>query len=398
MELVSRREVNALSLKNYAYISPEMLKWARSETPFCDLADVAARTQIDIEELLNWESGQSLPSITNAKKLAYLYDVPLACFYLSCPPARKPRPYVDRRTPAGIYGKSLSYNLWREIRNTMFNREVAVELMGDDIKTFTTIPIVKATDSVEVTAAAIRDFLGMKTSFLYKNEYGYNAYNYFRDIIEKKGIMVTQLVGIERDEIRALSIYFDTMPIISINGKDWERSKVFSLFHEIAHLIRRSSSLCSIAFDEYDDAEEMICNSIAAATLLPEAEFRRLSSKFFLVYNDWSNSCLAKLADSFGTSTSVVLRRLFSLSVIKPDYFYKRLSELKEEFENSGAENKNAFCPDYYYKYLNKEGRLFPRVVLSAYSRGLLSYGEMCQTLNLSSAHIGNVEQAVMYS
>lgn len=386
-----------MSSRIFAYVSPEMLRWARSETPFKNVPDVATKLSLNVEDILAWESGLTYPSITNAKKLAKLYDVPLACFYLPCPPAKKPRPYVDRRTAYGVSGVEISYSLWREIRRIMFNREIIVDLLNEETKSLSSIPLVNSSDSVEVVASTIRDFLNIKLPFKYKSSYGNNAYNFFRDVIEKKGIMVAQITAVDKNEIKALSIFYDTVPIIAVNGKDWERSKVFSLFHEMAHLVRRSSSLCSIDFETTNDSEEQICNSIAAATLLPKHEFNEVSSRNYLYYGEWTDLCLQKIADSFGTSTSVVLRRLYSLKIIDATYFFNRLKELNDSFLDSGADNKNGFPVEYFYKYINMEGRLFPRVLFSAYSRGDVSYGELCRNLNLSPVHIGNVEQAVMY-
>ena len=48
-------------------------------------------------------------------------------------------------------------------------------------------------------------------------------------------------------------------------------------------------------------------------------------------------------------------------------------------------------------RYINKEGRLFPKTIISAYYKGNISYGEMCQKLNVNSKHIANMEQAVMF-
>ena len=52
--------------------------------------------------------------------------------------------------------------------------------------------------------------------------------------------MVAQITGVSLSEMRGISMYYDTFPIIAINNKDFERAKVFSLFHEVAHLVRRS--------------------------------------------------------------------------------------------------------------------------------------------------------------
>lgn len=386
-----------MSGRNYAFVSPEMMKWARSETPYKDVSEVAAKVSLNAEDITSWESGKSLPSVTSAKKLAKLYDVPFACFYLPCPPAKKPRPYVDRRTAYGVSGVEIGYVLWREIRRIMFNREIIIDLLSEESKALSSIPLVNSSDSVESVACTIRNYLGIKLPFKYKTSYSNNAYNFYRDVIEKKGIMVAQITAVDKSEIKALSIFYDTVPIIAVNGKDWERSKVFSLFHEMAHLVRRSSSLCSIDFEKTDDSEEQICNSIAAATLLPEHEFKEVSSKCFSNYKSWTDSCLQKIADSFGTSTSVVLRRLYALNIVDAKYFFARLKDLNEAFLDSGADNKKGFPVDYFYKYINMEGRLFPRVLFGAYARGDVSYGELCRTLNLSPVHISNVEQAVMF-
>ena len=77
--------------------------------------------------------------------------------------------------------------------------------------------------------------------------------------------------------------------------------------------------------------------------------------------------------------------RLFSL---RPYDAAKKLAEDMAQDDD--------FRIKFYIKYLSKEGYLFPRIVVSAYNRGDLSYGELCQTLNMKSKHISSIERAVM--
>ena len=49
------------------------------------------------------------------------------------------------------------------------------------------------------------------------------------------------------------------------------------------------------------------------------------------------------------------------------------------------------------YSYLNKEGYLFTKTIMTSYSKGIISYGEMCHTLNVGSCHIDKMERAVMF-
>lgn len=102
--------------KNYAYVNPQMLVWARSETPFTTTEAVEMLfPAITAKNLDEWESGDDYPSITEAKKLASIYKLPFATFYLSEAPAKKVKRYTDRRTLKGFYSENISYALWCEI-------------------------------------------------------------------------------------------------------------------------------------------------------------------------------------------------------------------------------------------------------------------------------------------
>ena len=80
--------------KNYAYVNPEMLVWARSETPFRTPEAVEeAFPTITAKNLNAWENGEDYPSITEAKKLASIYKLPFAAFYLSKAPSKKIKRY-----------------------------------------------------------------------------------------------------------------------------------------------------------------------------------------------------------------------------------------------------------------------------------------------------------------
>ena len=391
-----------MATKNYAYVNHEMLLWARSETPFDTTEDVALHISgMKSENIAKWESGEELPSITDAKKLAKLYKVPFTCFYLSVAPEKKIKAYTDRRTYNGIVYRETSYELWSEISRITGNREIIIDLSEDEIVNCN-LPVIKSGLSEKEIADIIRRFLRIDLPFKNKSEYKNNGFSYYRAIFEHLGIMVAQITGVSLSEMRGVSIYYDSIPIIAINNKDYERAKTFALFHELAHLVRRSSSLCLIDFDERNDDEEKICDRIAAEVLMPEDCFRRVVSNAMEVYGEWSYLCLRAIADKFATSTFSVVRRLHELKIITPIEYQSVYQRLNDEFESEQEriqmeqENKD-FYIKYYITYLSKEGYLFPKKVVSAYNRGNISYGEMCSTLNVKGQHIENIERAVMF-
>ena len=254
--------------KNYAYVNKEMLVWARGETPFVTPEAAASYLSgISSEQIASWECGTDCPSITEAKKLASLYRVPLACFYLSTPPEKRVKKYTDRRTINGTVYSEISYELWSEIARISSNREKILDYTDPEEFVGLSFPTFAQDKTIEEIANDLRCFLGLNLPFKTKSAYKNNAFNFFRSIFEHKGITVSQITGVSLNEMRGLSICYDICPIIAINNRDFERAKVFSLFHELAHLVRRSSSLCKIDFDERNDEEEKICDRIAAATL-----------------------------------------------------------------------------------------------------------------------------------
>lgn len=392
-----------MAAKNYAYVNKEMLLWARGETPFATVEEAAPYLGgITAEKLAAWEDGSDYPSINEAKKLAALYRVPLACFYLSSPPEKRVKRYTDRRTLNGTVYCETSYELWSEISRIEANREKLLEYIDEDESASYAFPSFEADLSVDAIADRLRSFLGIHLPFKNKSAYNSNAFNYFRSIFEHKGIIVAQISGVSLNEMRGLSVFHDSCPIVAINNKDFERAKVFSMFHELAHLVRRSSSLCKIDFDERNDDEEKICDRIAAATLLPETGFREVATKVYASHGEWSSMCLQDIGDKFGASSVVVLRRLFELGCIRKSVYYQVYKALNDEFEANRVfiemSRKGKNIPVHYYvKYLNQQGFLFPRAILNAHANGKLSYGEMCRTLNVNSKHIGDIERAVMF-
>lgn len=390
-----------MGTKKYAYVNHQMLVWARSETPFATTSDVAEHISGFKSELIDkWENGEELPSITEAKKLANLYKVPFATFYLTTPPEKKVKAYTDRRTYNNTVYREISYVLWSEISRITSNRQI-IDDLTEEIE-YKRLPVIGRDLNEKQIADTIRQYLGMELPFKNKTAYKSNGFSFYRGIFERHGIMVAQITGVSLLEMRGISMYYDTFPIIAINSKDFERAKVFSLFHEMAHLVRRSSSLCLIDFDERNDEEEKICDRIAAEVLMPEESFRRVVTNAFEKYGEWSDLCLGAIADKYAVSTFTVVRRLYELNIITKSVYisvYQRISDQFKENQElilAGKEEKE-FKLKYYITYLSKEGYLFPQKVLSAYSRGDISYGEMCNTLNVKGKHISNIERAVMF-
>lgn len=388
--------------KNLAFVNREMLTWARSSTPFSTPEEVSLRfPRISAEKLKKWESGEELPSIREAKDLAKIYKLPFASFYLSEVPAKKLKRYTDRRTALGTeYGK-MSYELWNEISRICSDRDTLLDFYDEELYPITPLPAVNVADDPEKVAKIIRDYLGLPVSFKYKKDYGSNSFNYFRDVLERHGIIVAQVSSVSLSEMKGLSICENLFPIVAVNNKDYEKAKVFSLFHEMAHLVRRSSSLCLIDFDARNDEEEKICDRIAAEVLMERTEFVRIATSIHNKEGEWNDASLLCLADKFGVSTVAAFRRLHDLSIISDRQYYDMYRDINSAFEakikaiKASMEGKD--IPFYFHvRYVNSHGHLLPRMIVTAHNAGRISLGEACKIMSIKSNHYGDIARAVM--
>ncbi len=138
--------------------------------------------------------------------------------------------------------------------------------------------------------------------------------------------MATARGGVLPSEMRALSLYFDVLPVIVVNGADVPRGR-FSLMHEYAHLLLHTGGLCDTITDTHattpDRQLEARCNAIAASILMPRAAVlarpevqARVHARDSLDY-----SSLAAAAAPFGVSAEAMLRRLLTLDRVDPAFF-----------------------------------------------------------------------------
>ena len=143
--------------------------------------------------------------------------------------------------------------------------------------------------------------------------------------IEASGVLVLATRGgkVAVDEMRGMSLYFDVLPVIVLNGSDYPRPRLFSLLHEFTHLVLHTEGLCDVVTDDRpptaDRSLEARCNAIAAAVLMPAAEVRARPE--VIARNDipasWDYDSLRPVAAHFGVSAEAFLRRLSTLGLCR---------------------------------------------------------------------------------
>src|SRR5689334_4325642 len=84
----STQREGQLGMTTKAYITPELLRWAREREGLTRL-EAARRLHVSLELWEEWESGYALPTLRQAEELANRLNVPLGYLFLSEPPTER---------------------------------------------------------------------------------------------------------------------------------------------------------------------------------------------------------------------------------------------------------------------------------------------------------------------
>ncbi|MCY7374936.1 MAG: ImmA/IrrE family metallo-endopeptidase [Pyrinomonadaceae bacterium] len=379
---------------NEALINPQILAWARESAGFY-LEEAAKKITIEPDKLRSCEVGNDRLTISQLRKLCNVYKRPLAFFYLPTPPPRENLPKDFRRLPEDE-GKKLSPNLRLEIRKAKYRREIALDLFKEleiDIPKFRA----KATLSDEVydVGKLIRRLL--KVSFEQQEKIKKESrLNFWREKIEDLGTLVFSASLIDLKLMRGFSIDKHPLPIIVLNSKDHHKARIFTLFHEFTHLLLHSGGICDLG---EQNKIEVFCNAVAGEALVPTDWLRDISIvQQHKDKSEWDDEKIYSLAERFGVSREVVLRRLLAIDKTT-EYFYKQKREqYQAEYRiktNQEKEEKKTFRVPQHYKVLNQTGRKFARLVVESYRQNKIGLLDVSEYLGTKLKHLPKIEQTL---
>ncbi len=360
-------------------IAPSVLKWARETRGFSQ-ADVAARLKKDEDIIKSWESGESQPSFAQLEKLAYsIYKRPLAVFFLSEPPQETPLTQDFRTLPSQDV-KNLSPEFRLKVRRVKYYQLVLEEIF--DSKNPIENPLHKAIKLNQETSptqasAITRKYLGLTYEQIRKLPDHTAAFKLYKSLLEEKGLYVFQET---LKEVSGFSLFSREFPVICLNGPDIPQKKIFTLFHELAHILFNIGGIFRDVISERlireKDEIEVFCNRFAAEFLVPE---QYLLSEPIVVNNSnslqWDESDIAKLSNIFKVSRETLLRRLLDLGRTDSTYFITMKRKWDKQYADYVKEKKERQKngPNWHTTQISHLGKKFVNSVFQGLSEGKIT-------------------------
>lgn len=333
-----------------------------------------------IPKISSIEAGELKPTYTQLDTLADLYRVPRWVFISDKLPEQFK---FQKKIPAFRKFASNNSELFNnhKIRSIIAridkHRELILDLSEDISETIPEFqpPIFNKKEKPKIIADIIRKWLNKKD--------GNCNFFQWKEKLEKKGIFVfltSKFKGwsfIDKNLIRGLSLYYPILPIILINDSDPKKAQSFTLFHELAHLVRKESSI-----DNWQNEKtiEKWCDEVSANVLMPEETFLKEVTTIDSLKD------IKNLSKKFHVSNYACLVRLRQLRQINQKEYKDFEKEIIEEYERNQKKLKNneGGPPRNRSSEIFKQyGKLSTSILFQAYHNQELSLNKLMKQLEL---------------
>lgn len=354
-------------------VSRDVLRWAvdRSGLTFDSI-------QRKFPKIRQWEAGESQPTLRQLESLARATLTPLGFFFLPVPPEeRLPIPHfrtLDGESPSRP-GPDLIHTVQTMQRRQAWMREFLAE-QGQGRLPF--VGSARPDESLRVVADRIRRTLEFEAGWAARQPTWTDALRILREAMNTAGILVivNGIVGnnthrkLDPGEFRGFVLVDEYAPLVFVNGADGKAAQMFTLAHELAHVLFGSSAAFDLRdMQPADDPTEQACNRVAAEFLVPESELRRLWPS---VQSD--PEPFQAIARQFKVSVLVAARRALDLDLIRKTQFLDFYRAYQEDERRVAARRPEG--GDFYATQNARVGRRFASAVGRAVKEGQLLYSE----------------------
>jgi Zn-dependent peptidase ImmA (M78 family)/transcriptional regulator with XRE-family HTH domain len=244
-----------------APITGSVLTWARQQAAVT-VAELAKRAGVPPATVLEWESGQSCPTLAELRAIAKLLELPMAVFFTPAPPPPGGPAPADFRGGGETAGRQLTH----EIRLAQERRSTFKQLAPDRVAASAWPGWPR---HPTMTPAEVRRRLGLSVAAIAATRRAGQALKLWIAALENQGILIFHMSRIKDDECSGFCLEDATTPVIALNGAEPAGRRVFTLLHEFGHLLDHTSGLCLL----HDDADhEKACNRFAQDVLMPAVD------------------------------------------------------------------------------------------------------------------------------
>ncbi len=376
-------------------VNPAVLTWAR-ERAGLSILEVAERLGKSTDAIASWEEGRAYPAYGQLETLAEsIYRRPVALFFLPEPPDEIPAQREFRRLPQTdasalsadtLYALRDAHAFQASLRELTGGKNLASRQIFRDLRP-------QRESDLPALAEIAREYVGVSLSaqLTWSNEE--KAVAEWRGALEDVGVFVFKRSFQDRT-VSGFCLDDPDFPLIIVNNSTSFTRQVFTLFHELAHLLVGVSTISSndysqlARFTSTDRALEVACNRFAADFLVPDSgfpwqDFQAAKSERFL----------AAMAERYSVSREVILRKARDRGLVTPDeYLYFTNTWANEPARDGGGETGG----NYYATQSVYFSKRFLELTFAQFRAGRITLSEVAEHLRMRAKNVEKFEGYLM--
>lgn len=365
-------------------VTPAVVQWARERAGYS--VEDASRI---FKKIAAWEAGEASPSYAQVEQMAERFKCPVAVFFFPKPPAVPPIEKSFRtlspedfaaipRTVRSFLrrGQAMQINL-DELND---GRNQAPRLITRDLK-------FSPDTSLDQIAADVRAYLGVSMQEQSSWTSVEKALEAWRDVFAQVGVFVFK-DAFHAKNYFGFCLYDDKFPIIYVNNSSTKTRQIFTLFHELGHLLFQTSGI-DIVDEQFlprltgtERQIEIICNGLAARILVPDDVLDGMLGGMKA-----NRDTAAQLARYFNVSREVIYRKLLDRGLVDPAEYKAASQEWDAQIKvkDSGSGN-------YYNSHFAYLGARYIDLAFTRYYQRRFDEGQLAQYLNIKPKNLPTFE------
>jgi len=370
-------------------VNNHVLVWAR-EALALNKTDAAERTNISIKRLTQLEGGERFPTLDELKALSKEYKRTIATLLLAEPPKEKPLPNDRRTVDSGQLGKFHEKSILA-IRKARAMANALIELKSDagiEIPKFEFSAFIN--ESAGEVAKKLR--VAMNLDEIRDFDKINDILEAYIEKIESLGVAIFQL-SLTHDNLRGFSIVDEEIPVIGIKrGGEPPTAKIFTLFHELGHLLLNEGGICDLSFKS-NIAIEKWCNEFAAEVLIPKSELIQAELVQQHQANNemiWSKKELLELGNYFHVGPLAILRSLKELKLTTSSYYNEKHDAWNKPQFGRAKKSEGRNIPK---ETIKEKGKTYIWLAFNAYDQNRIDLKDLSDFLGVRLSYIPKTRQ-----
>lgn len=364
-------------------INPKILIWCRETS---GVTQEEASLKFGSDKIRNWENGEDFPTYNQLQQLCDFYRKPVAICFFPEPPIYKNLSSSFRTIPSVIEKNILSRNIINLLDNARVMQLNLYELNYAVNVRYDLFSSINFDTDIKLLSHQLRRVFGAELSEQKRIKKSSDHFEYWREKFADIGIYVFK-DAFGNDDISGFCLYDDIFPVIYINNSLSFTRQTFTLFHELCHIIRKTSGIDMINdkfyhayLDNSDLAIEKTCNAFAGIFLVPDDDFNIL-----IAHKKPTEEFVHTLALTYGVSREVILRKFLNAQLITLDEYTERSANYTADyyrFQNTSKDNREN-KGNYYNKIASYKGKQYTELVFKEYYSSQITLAQAAQYMDM---------------